>query len=391
MSLLLESPSRDLRRLVDEGYEIRIEENYLVLGHVPFLNASGVVEFGELISELLVSGNETLRPDPHTVYFTGVPHDTQGRPLDKIIAAVLSQVLTPTLTAATYLSSKPQIGYYSDYHAKMTQYAKMIWGWAQAVNPDVTARTYRPVIVDETESVFNYLDSASSRAGITELTGRLARGPVAIIGLGGTGSYLLDLLAKTPVEQIHLWDSDVFSAHNAFRAPGAASVDELNARPLKVDYYSTIYSQMRRGISPHPRRIEEENVSELAGMSFVFVCMDAGPSKRVIVEYLIRKGISFIDTGMGVQRQGDALGGVVRVTTSADGRHDHILNRVSFADEQHDEYDRNIQIAELNSLNATMAIIKWKKLMGFYLDHEKELHSTYTVSGNFFANSESSE
>ena len=391
MSLLLESPSLDLRRLVDEGYEIRIEENYLVMGQVPFLNATDGIEFGELISELLVSGNETLRPDPHTVYFTGVPHDTQGRPLEKIIASVVSQALTPTLTAATYLSSKPQIGYYADYYAKMTQYAKMIWGWAQAVDPDVTARTYRPIIVDENESVFNYLDSASSRAGITELTRRLDTGPVAIVGLGGTGSYLLDLLAKTPVEQIHLWDSDVFSAHNAFRAPGAASLDELNARQLKVDYYSAIYGKMRRGISPHPSRIEEENVSELAGMSFVFVCMDAGPAKRVLVEYLIREGIPFIDTGMGVQRQGDALGGVVRVTTSANGRHDHILKRVSFADEQHDEYDRNIQIAELNSLNATMAIIKWKKLMGFYLDHENEMHSTYTVSGNFFANSERGE
>ena len=31
---------------------------------------------------------------------------------------------------------------------------------------------------------------------------------VAVIGLGGTGSYLLDALAKCPVAEIHLYDDD---------------------------------------------------------------------------------------------------------------------------------------------------------------------------------------
>ena len=50
------------------------------------------------------------------------------------------------------------------------------------------------------------------------------------------------------------------------------------------------------------------------------------------------------------------------------------------------EYDRNIQVAELNALNAVMAIIKWKKLWGFYVDLEREHHSTYTIDGNEFTN-----
>ena len=46
------------------------------------------------------------------------------------------------------------------------------------------------------------------------------------------------------------------------------------------------------------------------------------------------------------------------------------------------EYDKNIQIADLNALNATLAVIKWKKLFGFYADHEHEHFSTYTIDCN---------
>ena len=51
-----------------------------------------------------------------------------------------------------------------------------------------------------------------------------------------------------------------------------------------------------------------------------------------------------------------------------------------------DEYSRNTQIAELNSLNATLAVIKWKKIMGFYLDQANEHHSIYRVGLNRILN-----
>ena len=54
------------------------------------------------------------------------------------------------------------------------------------------------------------------------------------MGLGGTGSYVLDLVAKTPVWEIHLFDGDAFLQHNAFRSPGAPSLDELEAQPPKA-------------------------------------------------------------------------------------------------------------------------------------------------------------
>src|SRR5260370_37102663 len=57
-------------------------------------------------------------------------------------------------------------------------------------------------------SVFCYLYSASSRAGISLITSKLALPTVAIIRLGGTGSFILDLIAKTPIHEIHPYDVD---------------------------------------------------------------------------------------------------------------------------------------------------------------------------------------
>lgn len=51
-----------------------------------------------------------------------------------------------------------------------------------------------------------------------------------------------------------------------------------------------------------------------------------------------------------------------------------------------DVYASNIQVADLNALNAVMAVIKWKKLCGFYCDLEREHHSTYTLDGNMLLN-----
>ena len=61
--------------------------------------------------------------------------------------------------------------------------------------------------------------------------------------------------------------------------------------------------------------------------------------------------------------------------------------RISFvtADEVN-EYDTNIQIAELNALNAALAVIRWKKFWDFYADQEGEHNSLYTIAGNELTN-----
>lgn len=52
--------------------------------------------------------------------------------------------------------------------------------------------------------------------------------------------------------EARIFDSDVFLQHNAFRAPGAPSIDELRAAIPKVQYFASIYSRMHKGIVPVP-------------------------------------------------------------------------------------------------------------------------------------------
>jgi len=62
---------------------------------------------------------------------------------------------------------------------------------------------------------------------------------------------------------------------------------------------------------------------------------------------------------MGVYLTGDSLGGIVRTTTSTPKQRDHVRaeSRISFsAGDGNNEYDRNIQIADLNALNAALAV-----------------------------------
>jgi len=43
----------------------------------------------------------------------------------------------------------------------------------------------------------------------------------------------LDFIAKTPVREIRIIDGDEFLQHNAFRAPGAPTLDELRELPKR--------------------------------------------------------------------------------------------------------------------------------------------------------------
>jgi hypothetical protein len=381
------SLSPDLKRLRDEGYFMQIRSGFLIMREVPYVDPQRQVRTGSLISSLTLAGDIAQRPDTHVVFFDGeCPCGADGSPIQKIINSSELLNLGGGITARHTFSSKPEGGY-TDYYQKMTTYATILSGQAAVLKPGVTPRTFRSP-EDEEDSVFNYTETASDRAGIGALTQLLAAEKVAIIGLGGTGSYVLDFVAKTPVREIHLFDSDEFLQHNAFRAPGAPSIEELREAPKKVDYLKGIYSRMHRGIIAHAVPIGASNVGLLDEITFAFICMDAGEAKRLVVKKLEELDVSFVDAGMGLELVDGSLGGILRVTASTPEKRDHVhQGRISFAGGGKDDfYSSNIQIADLNALNAVMAIIKWKKIRGFYRDLEREHHSTYTTDGNILIN-----
>lgn len=391
MSHQLISHSPDLKRLREEGYCVQIQGGFLLLREIPYVDTQRQVRTGTLISSLNMAGDVTQYAGDHIVSFDGTfPCNADGTPIHQIAHQSVDVDLGHGITAKHSFSSKPTNGY-TDYHHKMATYATIISGPAAVLQPGVSARNFR-VPDEEENSVFNYLETASDRSGIGALTQRLAIEKVGIIGAGGTGSYVLDLVAKTPVQEIRLFDDDPFLQHNAFRSPGAPSIDELREAPRKVNYLTGLYSKMHRKIVPHAVAIGADNLHLLEGLSFVFVCIDGGMVKQQIFQKLEALGVSFIDVGMGLELVDDSLGGILRITTSTPNKREHVYQgKIDFSSGGVDAiYATNIQVADLNALNAAMAVIKWKKLRGFYRDLDQEHHSMYTSDGNSLINSECS-
>ena len=381
--------SPELKNLRDEGFDIEVVDGYLLMHDVPYVNDKREVKRGVLIAALELTNDVAQPPKDHQAKWTGdCPCNEDGS-----VMQGLGPSPSPMLIAGHQVkwnfSCKPKpADKYDDFHHKMSHYAIKISGPAEAIDPDVRAQTFRPRQPDPDDSVFLYEDTASSRADIVAINDKLKPFRVGIVGLGGTGSYVLDFVAKTPVREIHLFDGDTFDQHNAFRAPGAASGEELEQRSTKVAFYARTYGKMRHGIVEHPHPMRPDTLHELEGLDFVFLCME-GKGKRPIVEKLEAHGIPFVDVGMGITVNGDRLRGQIRTTTSTSKKRDHVYekNRIAFttADEVN-EYDKNIQVVELNALNATIAVIKWKKLFGYYADDSAEHFSVFVIAGNEMIN-----
>lgn len=385
MSEKLINLNPDLRRLRDEGYEVEVRGCYLLLHSVPYVNSRREIDMGTLVTDLTLNNDQTQRPGDHQVWFSGeYPCNRDGAIISAISNTSATQTLCEGLEVNHRFSNKPPEGY-PDYYAKMTRYVEIISNQARAIDPLVTACTFKPVESSDEDSVFVYRDSASSRAGIAGLAKKLSMNKVAIVGLGGTGSYVLDLVAKTHAQEIHLFDGDQFLQHNAFRAPGVASFEILDKKPSKVDYYADIYGQMRRGIFPHEMYLDDATVEQLVDFDFVFVCVDKPAVRKLVSDFLHGQKIPFIDVGMELELIEDqqCLIGTCRVTLSTPDKSDHFSRHVSTQENDADGlYRSNIQVADLNALNAAMAVIKWKKYCGFYQDCYKEHQSAYAINAH---------
>lgn len=397
MSIRLLSRSADLQHLLEEGYELQFRSQMLLM-HVPYVNRAREVAWGWIVSTLEQDPTTEGTSNPigdHTAHFIGAtgaaddqPCDSEGNPLVALMNNPNGPIqVVQGIDASCCFSQKPPSGQYSNYYDKLTTYALIFVSEVHAIDPDVEVPTFAPVDIQDDLSVHRYFDSATSRARIGAVVAKTEQQRLAVVGVGGSGSYVLDALVKTHAAEIHIYDADEFLPHNAFRMPGAASLERLQDRPLKVEYHHQVYDALHRAVVPHPYEVNAESIEELRAYSFVFLCIDASPTKRVIVEKLIEFGVPFVDTGMGIKQTGDALGGQLRTTRIVPGtQHQEWSSQLSFVDESENDYDQNIQIAELNMLNAAHAVLAWKKYIGYYRDIEMEVESLYVIDGNRLMN-----
>ena len=120
MSQQLISLNPDLRQLRDEGFNVGIVANYLVVRNVPYVNSQREIGFGILVSTLDLSGQDTVKPRTHVAMFCGEhPCGTDGSKLQGIAHNSSRNELGPDLVIDHSFSAKPSGGY-SDYYHKMS-------------------------------------------------------------------------------------------------------------------------------------------------------------------------------------------------------------------------------------------------------------------------------
>lgn len=372
----------DLQRLVEEGYDLEVRSGHLVLHRVPYVTSERAVKYGQLVCPLV----ETGPPPDHTMYFAGeYPCDDEGAPIEALRNNSNRVELGEGLWVDHYFSAKPVGGTYPDYYRKLTHYAQVIGRCARRIDPSAVVRAGRLVLSEDPNDPFVFMETASSRAGITRLNERLSGDRIGIVGLGGTGSYILDYVSKTRVSEIHLFDGDRFQQHNAFRAPGSTTTEELQGRPTKAQLYSERYTKMRSGVVAHEFDVDTDNVDVLRDFDFVFVAVDDNETRGWLLSALDRMRIPFVDVGMGIEKTDEKLLGIVR-TSFCETLNSSAAQRGEVGLPDVGEYERNVQIVELNALNAALAVIRWKKHREFYLDLGCEARSTYTIDGNHMSN-----
>ena len=367
-----------IRDLEETGYLIDFVGAYFVIYGLPYLDKDGQLQHGDWASPLDLSGPVIDPPSKHMVWWRGSkPCDQQGRELklggrpDRV--TVTSDLVTDSMLSYKLLDANGALRDYLSFEEKVRTYLDTITAPAIAAYPQATPFRAITAKAATQASPLRFPDTMSSRYHINDLSALLRGKRVAIVGLGGTGSYILDFLARTHLQQIVLFDDDKVHVHTIFRLPGF--IKQAIGR-LKVEALAQHYDQWHAGIEPVAERISSDNIALLKEFDFVFVSVDNGPTRLVVVDWLSANGIPFVDCGMGLNRSTVGFSGFVRITGVDRKAFDDSVGtaRLPVENAKDDEYRKNAQITELNALNAAMAVIRFKQHFGL-LDREQEAAS----------------
>ena len=240
------------------GFDVRVQSDVVQAVGVPCLLAGGIVGTCTIAKSYHVaSGKPTdcIGGAVHAVQITtseehdGRVYHSDGSPIESYIGGDGKTWSVISIRKGGQGSPEDDESTLELVH----RYAKQIVGAVSAARHSDAASASIP-------SPFKIPNTFEARAAIAPVQDRIRHQRIAIIGLGGTGAYILDLVAKTPVTEIHLIDSDEMKWHNFIRAPGAPTDEDIESRRRglvrKVDYYYSKYASLREGIYAHPVRLD---------------------------------------------------------------------------------------------------------------------------------------
>ena len=374
MSVTPTNHESQLADVLQAGFDCFVADDALRVGPVPCRLAGGSVSSGHLICHLHRSGEDIALPSDHTASWIGedVPHSSDGRPMETLIvdrSAVTWSTGETSICTMSRLGAEP----YASYGQKMLVYARIIA--REAHSEWRIIQSSGALEVSDTSRMADR-ESGLNRVRIGHLSPLLDAENVAVVGAGGTGGHIVDLISKLNIRQLDIYDPDRVSVHTQLRWPGTVEREFAEQNTNKAEYLALRYSRRaNRNIRGHNYAITENNLTLLNGKTMVFVAVDDGRSRHEILTGLARRGINFIDCGIDLGNDGGPLTASVRITRCQS--EDDCEKRIELASRapasKHsggdDLYARNnIQTGEINSLNAALAVTAWKQGIGFYKD-----------------------
>jgi molybdopterin/thiamine biosynthesis adenylyltransferase len=179
---------------------------------------------------------------------------------------------------------------------------------------------------DARHTVVDYTDERFHRQELIfgyQMQQRLRNARIAIVGLGGLGSFVALELAYLGVGHLILIDPDSIEITNLNRLLGVGSAD---VGQLKVDVYASLIKRLTPtvGVDVLPFSILEEAALTHAKSADIIVgCVDSHGARMVLNQLAIRYLIPLIDGGSGIKRATESTefsaGGQVQVVMPGTG------------------------------------------------------------------------
>jgi hypothetical protein len=152
---------------------------------------------------------------------------------------------------------------------------------------------------------------------------RIADVKVGIVGLGGVGSFVAQMLVYLGVQEFVLVDDDIVEESNLNRLIGASIEDAKNRTP-KVD----IAKRVINSINPAAKVMQlfknlrsEEAIDSLCQISeIIFACVDNDSSRLILTEFAAAYNKTLIDSGTEIinNQEFQEFGGRVIVARPGD-------------------------------------------------------------------------
>lgn len=191
--------------------------------------------------------------------------------------------------------------------------ARVSWGHGRWVPIDSVMITGFDVTIWPRQGQSSVIPETARRhaqafgAGTTALLRQLE---IAVVGCSGTGSPVIEQLARLGVGRLVLVDPDLVEEKNLNRIYNSTRADAIGGRP-KAEVLAQAVRNMGLGTDVDPMAsslLDPAVVREVAGCDLVFGCMDSIEGRHVLNHLARHYSMPYLD--LGVKLEADGRGGI---------------------------------------------------------------------------------